>query len=291
MNASEISRALRGQRSGDGYLVSCPVPDHGKGRGDRRPSLSIRDGDRGLLVHCHAGCDPRDVLDALRQRGLLDDRDPMRRHIEPRPKPEEPPATPSPLAIELWRLAEPIKGTLAHEYLLSRKLSISPPSLRYLPRDAHAFMSHVPFDAMIAAVQAGDRQIIAAQVTWLDPSGEGKADIDPPRRTIGSLRDGAVRLGCCSDTLGLAEGVETALGAMEYSGIPCWAALGRRMVNVTIPSPLKKLHLFADNGKAGEAAAEAAFDGHPEVARTMHLPNPMFSDFADVIAYAKGDAK
>ena len=57
----------------DGYLVPCPVPSHGKGRGDRSPSLRISDGDTRVLVHCFAGCDPRDVLDVLRRRGLLDD--------------------------------------------------------------------------------------------------------------------------------------------------------------------------------------------------------------------------
>jgi 5S rRNA maturation endonuclease (ribonuclease M5) len=41
------------------------VPSHGQGHGDRNPSLTIADGDKGLLVTCHAGCDPRDVLRAL----------------------------------------------------------------------------------------------------------------------------------------------------------------------------------------------------------------------------------
>jgi hypothetical protein len=35
--------------------------------------LHLADGDKRLLVHCYSGCDPRDVLDALRRRGLLDD--------------------------------------------------------------------------------------------------------------------------------------------------------------------------------------------------------------------------
>lgn len=46
-------------------MASCPVPTHGKGRGDLKPSLSVRaDGDR-LLVKCHAGCDTISVLKAI----------------------------------------------------------------------------------------------------------------------------------------------------------------------------------------------------------------------------------
>jgi hypothetical protein len=47
--AREIALALAGrraQRLADGsFLVSCPVPSHGKGRGDSNPSLRIGDGD------------------------------------------------------------------------------------------------------------------------------------------------------------------------------------------------------------------------------------------------------
>jgi hypothetical protein len=75
--ARSIAQALGGIRNGNGYLCRCPVATHGKGRGDRNPSLSIADGDDGkLLVRCFAGCDPCDVLAALRSRGLLDARCP-----------------------------------------------------------------------------------------------------------------------------------------------------------------------------------------------------------------------
>jgi hypothetical protein len=73
--AGSIAQALGGFRNGNGFLCRCPVPSHGAGRGDRNPSLSLADGDDGKpLVHCFAGCDPRDVLATLRSRGLLDDR-------------------------------------------------------------------------------------------------------------------------------------------------------------------------------------------------------------------------
>jgi hypothetical protein len=62
-----ILQALRGKRTGpNAGLVCCPVPSHGRGHGDRHPSLSISIGDDGRpLVHCFSGCDPADVLAAL----------------------------------------------------------------------------------------------------------------------------------------------------------------------------------------------------------------------------------
>jgi hypothetical protein len=42
------------------------VPNHGRGRGDRCPSLSVNPGDNGTpVVYCHAGCETEDVLAAI----------------------------------------------------------------------------------------------------------------------------------------------------------------------------------------------------------------------------------
>lgn len=64
MTAAEIVGALHGHRSGRGYVARCPAHD------DRSPSLSLTERDGRMLVHCHAGCSQRDVIAALRARGL-----------------------------------------------------------------------------------------------------------------------------------------------------------------------------------------------------------------------------
>lgn len=73
MNAEQIARALGGRWNGTEGRARCPVPGHGRGRGDRSPSLSIGDGERGLVVHCHAGCSQDAVIAELRDRGLWAD--------------------------------------------------------------------------------------------------------------------------------------------------------------------------------------------------------------------------
>ena len=71
MTTADVARALHGRRNGAGWLCRCPVPGHGRGRGDRTPSLSVDDREGGrLLVHCHAGCSQPEIIAALRESGL-----------------------------------------------------------------------------------------------------------------------------------------------------------------------------------------------------------------------------
>ena len=64
LTASEIARQLEGRRSGAGYKARCPAHE------DKNPSLSIRDSDDKVLLHCHAGCSQRVVIEKLRRMGL-----------------------------------------------------------------------------------------------------------------------------------------------------------------------------------------------------------------------------
>ena len=64
MTAAEIAQALHGRKSGSGWVARCPAHE------DTNPSLSLRDVDGKVLVHCHAGCDQRRVIEALKDRGL-----------------------------------------------------------------------------------------------------------------------------------------------------------------------------------------------------------------------------
>lgn len=68
MSAVEkILERLEGvQKNGSGWRARCPNPNHGKGRGDQTPSLSIAEGGDGrALVKCLAGCPPEIVLSEI----------------------------------------------------------------------------------------------------------------------------------------------------------------------------------------------------------------------------------
>ena len=256
MSARHVARALGAAVChGDGnYSCHCPCGGHGQRHGDRHPSLSIRDGDHGLLVFCHGGCNPLDVFAELRRRGLLhgDDQPDLKPTSEHRDLAE--------YARTLWHEASPIEGTIAERYLREhRGISIAlPPTLRFhhrvkVPRE------RLWFPALIAAVSGEAQRVIAVQVTWLNPGTADKASTYPPRRTFGKLADAAVRLGPAGHELGIAEGVETALSARELFDVPCWSVCGaERFAKVEIPHTVKRLHIFADGDWTGDEKAHAA---------------------------------
>lgn len=64
MSADSLARALEARRSGSSWMAKCPAHE------DRNPSLSIREVDGKVLLHCHAGCTQRAVIDALKANGL-----------------------------------------------------------------------------------------------------------------------------------------------------------------------------------------------------------------------------
>jgi hypothetical protein len=273
MNAASIAVALarrRVQRLADGgYLVPCPLPSHGKGRGDRNPSLHIKDGDERLLIRCYAGCDVRDVLDELRRRGLLNDRDVEHRGpLVARNKKQTPQRRDEYTeqqhrkAAWLWSRRQPIGGTIAETYLRARGITCPlPATLGFLP-------PHKPeYDpALIAAfgladepepgVLAPPRNVIAVHLTLLRPDGSSKADIDIPKLMVGSPGALPIVLAPVNDLGGLAitEGIEDALTAHQATGLGAWAAgaAGRMpALAEVIPRYVEAITIFAHNDEAG----------------------------------------
>ena len=73
MQAEQIAKTLGNAKKANGqWVASCPVPSHGKGNGDKNPSLSININDDGKpLFHCHGGCSQEDVFHTIRALNLL----------------------------------------------------------------------------------------------------------------------------------------------------------------------------------------------------------------------------
>ena len=73
MQAEQIAKTLGNAKKANGqWVASCPVPSHGKGNGDKNPSLSININDEGKpLFHCHGGCSQEEVFSTIRALNLL----------------------------------------------------------------------------------------------------------------------------------------------------------------------------------------------------------------------------
>lgn len=58
-----LSRLEGVRQTTHGWLARCPVPTHGKGRGDKNPSLAVTETPDGkVLLHCYAKCPTSEIL-------------------------------------------------------------------------------------------------------------------------------------------------------------------------------------------------------------------------------------
>ncbi len=254
--ARTIVDALGGMWSRAGGMCCCPA------HADRTPSLSITVGHRAILVHCFAGCTNAAVIQGLAEAGvqISDLFDGSGKAVTRAPREEIADRN----ALRLWSDALSLAGSPAALYLAGRAITTTSPDLRYHPRTPLGPKGSVRFlPALIAAVR-NDTGVLALHRTFLDPASVGIAQFRCPKRALGSLGTGAVRLGMPrGGHLGIAEGIETALSAMQLFSIPCWATLGNnRFGVVTIPESVRKLHLFVDNDAGGVLADERAREAY-----------------------------
>jgi len=276
----EIVERLGGEWRNGGGMCRCPAHD------DRTPSLSVRPGEKRLLFHCFAGCETREVICALRALRLLT--------AEFRGDGSEAPWTPADpgrrnrgAATRLWADAHPIGRSPAEAYLKGRGLTLEVSDLRYHPRTPCGRGLQAVFrPAMLAAVRDGSG-LVAVHRTFLDPRSARLADLPVPKRALGLLGQGAVRLCPSSEQmLGWAEGIENAIAATQLTGIPCWATLGtERFARVALPPSVKHLVLFLDNdpgGRRAESLARKAYRGAAVEIEACY-PEVPGSDWNDVL--------
>lgn len=253
--ARQICEKFSGYWKNGKGMCCCPAHD------DKTPSLGVSIGRNAVLFHCFAGCPQKDVLAAFERQGV------SARSLFcgcsvliPVAPPKE--IKPSANAQRLWRQAKRLQGTIARTYLEKRLINMTSPELRFLDRTPLGPKGHVRFlPAMLAAVRT-DADIMAIHRSFLLPDGSGQADFIKPKRALGSLGTGAVRLFPPKNgVLGLAEGTESAMSATQLTSIPIWATLGNeRFGIVTIPESVKQLYLFVDHDAGGDLAEAKAHE-------------------------------
>ncbi|WBU52070.1 toprim domain-containing protein [Paracoccus sp. SCSIO 75233] len=283
-DAQTLTHALKGKWYRRYGVACCPA------HGDNRPSLSLADGTDGkLLLNCKSGCSFTDILQALRDRGLLDDRpvppDPAEialREAEERAEA----AKREKQALSVWREAQPIGSTIAETYLRNRGITCDlPDSLRFHPECWHgATAQRAP--AMIARVDGLPR--FAVHRTYLRPDGDGKADLTPNKAMLGKTAGGAV---CVCDEPGplvVAEGIATALSLS--SGLirrpaTVWAALSAPgIAALHLPDKPQRLTIASDGDTAGREAANRLAERATALGWTVSLlPAPEGRDWNDIL--------
>ena len=256
---------LRGKWHGSYAMCRCPA------HRDSTPSLSIRQGQHGILVHCFAGCQNEDVLRAIsRTRPEFNS-----------PAPKFQPSPSSANARRIWDQGREICETLAEAYLKSRNLPLDLRDIRYHHKCPFGRKPNAVFrPALLVAVR--DRlEIMAIQRIALGSKGlchKGKYMLGRPGM-------GAWSPSFKGDTLGLAESMEDAVAYTRIKGIPCWSTLGaERLALVRIPDGVKTVVIAEDNNRAGRLGALAAIEAYATKDRTVLRDPPprKAGDWAEV---------
>ena len=236
------------------------------------------------------GCDQRDVIAALKERGLWGGKERPSLRTSRRRKgsplqPDHHQAGRSAVALAIWQSTIPAEDTPVETYLASRGLTVPPPpSLRF-----HRGLKHPSggiWPCMVALVTRGaDDTPLAIHRTFLARDGQGKAPVEPAKMMLGPCRGGAVRLGEPGEVLMIGEGIETSLAAMQATGHPAWAALSTSgLRTLDLPGSVREVIVLADGDDPGEAAArDCALRWMRQGRRVRIARPPRGLDFNDVL--------
>lgn len=203
----------------------------------------------------------------------------------------------------IWAESKPIEdGDLAHSYFLARGIELP----YYDPRVLRLHLNLRDGDGGVGpcivakvATYAGDPKAITLHRTFLRPDGKAKAEMNAPRKIFPcELVDGAcvaaTGYGGTLSTMGIAEGIETAMAAsLMFGNIPVWASINAGMMaKWEPPAHIDHLYIFGDNDAnyTGQAAAYA-------LARRMkmkkiefvevQIPSVIGQDWNDVLIEGK----
>lgn len=153
---------------------------------------------------------------------------------------------------------------------------------------------HRAYPGMVAMVQDAEGKPVNLHRTYLSADG-AKANVPRPRRMMpGKVPDGAaIRLmepwvvgGKL--TLGIAEGIETALASYKLFAVPCWSSVDAvHLERWSPPAPVQAVVIFSDNDLSftGQAAAFALARRVTTLKLDVAvcMPAPMGFDWNDVL--------
>ena len=267
---TNIVAALRGKWQGSYALCVCPAHD------DRTPSLSIRQGDRGLLVHCFAGCAPSSILEKINW-------------LEPSSTKAVSDYRPQGARKDvgwLWEQGAAIEGTLAERYLTGRNLPINGVDLRFHPNCQNG---RKPLERYEPALMVGMRlrgELVGIQRIFLDPETAKHRD----KKIIGQSRFASWEGIHPTNTLAIAESFEDAHAYATMKRIPCWSSMAANKLHaIVIPECVTTIILAPDNDRAGRMAINRGRKVYRDASYDVKVDLPTtHKDWAGVIEARAG---
>nr|WP_038251885.1 toprim domain-containing protein [Xenorhabdus nematophila] len=181
-----------------------------------------------------------------------------------------------------------LKGTQGEAYLRSRGIHILPAdNVKYCPDQP---VRNGTLQAIWSLVTDAKGTLCYLHRTYLD--GDRKADITPQKKLDSTQEESyrlhaqslAIRLFPVDSTLGIAEGIETALSCKQIYGVNTWSVVHAGfMERFLVPKGVKHLIIFADNdwSATGEAAAYACATKNLKANNDIERVSVRWPDFGD----------
>ena len=291
MNARELALKFGLHRAGSEWRGSCPACGY--------PSaFSLTDGKLGPVGWC-ANCGDQEAIaqalgnsqKAAKAGTLQADTRNAQARLE--------------RAERLLRGCEPAaQSPIACRYLNARRIGhlADCADIRFrldCPHPTSTTDRPVRLPAMVAAVRDIDGKLCGVHRTYLKRDGSGKANVEPPKASLGPVRGGAVRLAPLEQVLTagelvIGEGIETSASAGLLLGLPAWAAVsaGNLAIGVVLPEAIRRVVIASDhdppdpqNRCPGQHAARTAWTRLRRGGRAVRIAMPDIEgqDFGDLL--------
>lgn len=161
--------------------------------------------------------------------------------------------------IQLWESSQSLTGAdPVSKYLRGRGLLMAVRDVLFCP-ECYEAETETTMPAMVAKVRNPQGKPVSIHRTYLN--GTGKAAINSPKKLMPRtepLAGAAIRLFHAEETVGVAEGIETAIAAMQLTGVPTWATVSSTMLEAfQPPEGIREIIIFGDcdSNYTGQAAA------------------------------------
>jgi putative DNA primase/helicase len=202
-------------------------------------------------------------------------------------KPEQDDAARIDQALRIWSEVQPLRGSLAEQYLVGRGIQVPDEAL-----DVLGFHWHCPFGerrrapALVALIQdiiTGEPIAIHRRELTQEAGAAG------PPMSLGPKRGGAIRLARFNGgDLAIGEGVETCLAGMQLGSGPTWSVIDAGgMAAFPVLDHVGRLTIMADNdvSETGQRAAAACRDRWAAAGKAVRfaMPEKPGQDFNDVL--------
>lgn len=203
----------------------------------------------------------------------------------PPPKPLVDPAKAYASIRKVWTSSLALQATAAERYLCSRgiwpenipKTLRAHPGLNYF--EVKTKTDYGVFPCLLAPIKDKDNRIVSLHRTFLTEEGR-KANVPSPKKVMSAcaeIRGAAIKLFEPGETLGLTEGIETALAVYAITRMPVWSCVSAALLElVEIPAHVKHVVIWADLDRSGRGlqAAEKLADRLEKEGKTVEIYLP-----------------